>query len=105
MGSQFLQSAGIILGLVAMGAAAVAWARGKYRETSAVVWRDNAEAQRQRGDRLEEEVGDLRVEVSQLKQTVAVLTEMVTGTNAIAELGTKIDARFDALQASIRGRN
>lgn len=105
MGSQFLQSAGVVLGLVAIGAVAIALARGKYRETSAVVWRDNAEAQRERGDRLEEEVGDLRIEVSQLQQKVAVLTEMVTGTNAIAELGTKMDARFDALQAAIRGRN
>ena len=94
-----------VLALVLLFIAGLVWSKGKYRETSAAVWRDNATAQRERGDRLEGEVKDLQSTVSRLEQKVALLTEMVTGTNAIAELGTKMDARFDALQAVIRGRN
>ena len=103
MGS-ILDTVGVVLGLLGAGSVAAVWARGKYRQSSASVWRDNAEAQQQRGDRLEVEVSDLRDEVKRLHQTVDVLKEMVTGTNAIAELGTKMDARFDALQAVLRGR-
>lgn len=104
MGS-ILDTVAVVLGLLGGLSVAGVWARGKFRQSSASVWRDNAEAQRERGDRLEIEVSDLHAEVSRLHQKVEVLTEMVTGANAIAELGTKMDARFDALQAVFRGRS
>lgn len=93
-----------LMTLIAILVAGLAWSRGKYRETSAAVWKDNADAQRQRAERLEARVIEQNQRIDVLEHKVLVLTELVTGTRAIEELGAHMDNRFDLLQMSLGTR-
>lgn len=102
---------GSILGAIAAGLAIVAallvgvvWSRGKYRQTSAAVWRENYEAEAASHSRLKEEVAELKTALAEqracivmLESKVATLTEIATGTRAIEELRLRMDYRFNEL--------
>lgn len=85
----YISSFGLVAGALAVIVAG-------FRQSASNTWRANAEAEKARGDRLE-------TEVNQLKQQVAVLTDMVTGQHAIEMLSANITARFDKLEVIVRG--
>lgn len=91
-----LSTANFVLGLVAfvaLTAAGFVIVRAKYMTTTASTlksavdsWREEAEAQTARGDRLEAEVARLKLRVEHLEQTGAVLSELATGTPELRQL-------------------
>jgi uncharacterized protein YlxW (UPF0749 family) len=54
------------------------------------IWRDEAEAEKARADRLESELADLGARVSRLEQENGLLRSLVTGERAIQDLAAKV---------------
>ncbi|MFI6609272.1 hypothetical protein [Streptomyces sp. NPDC050507] len=75
-----------IIGATAGLGAAVARLRSEADNESARLWRENAEAERARGDRLEQALSELQGRVTRLEAENAVLRSLATGAGAVEEL-------------------
>ncbi len=85
--------AGVLTALMVAGV----WAKGVYRQSSSSVWRQNYEAEKARGDRLE-------ARVITLEKQVDVLSVLVTGAQAVEDLRDRMEHRFDSLEMTLKGR-
>jgi predicted ATPase len=98
--------AGLVLGicgaLVGVGSAFVKM-RSETDTESARLWKENAEAEKTRADRLEATVRDLTTRVDRLEIENAALRSLVTGERAIADLSTLVTAHHTEVMAALRG--
>lgn len=74
------------IGFLAMVAAAVVVVRSSALRTAAETWREEAEAQKARADRLEDSVTDLSKRVEKLEADNTRLQDLATGQTAVADL-------------------
>jgi hypothetical protein len=97
--------AGWVFGSVAgVGALAAAWirVRSSVDDQTAAIWKGEAEAQKARADRLEVALRELADRVARLEETNRHLSELVTGSAAIAELKSLVTAQHEELSSLIR---
>lgn len=84
---------GVVIGVIGfMGAlaAAVVVMRSSALRVAAETWREEAEAQKARADRLEDSVAQLDARVRALEDDNARLKDLATGATAVAELKTLV---------------
>lgn len=92
---------GALAVLAALGAAYVR-VRSSVDNATAEIWKGEAEAQKARADRLEMALKELTDRVARLEAENRHLSELVTGTAAIAELKTLVTAQHEELTSLIR---
>lgn len=97
---------GGIVALAAVVGLVIARIRTSADESTLAIWKGEAEAQKARGDRLETMVTHLTTRADSLTTRVekvehenAVLRELVTGRQEIAELARVVDARLGKIEA------
>ncbi|WP_043466527.1 hypothetical protein [Kitasatospora sp. MBT66] len=100
-----LSIAGLAIGL---GIAFIRF-RSETDNESARLWRENAEAEKARGDRLEGTIRDLTARVERLETENGLLRSLVTGERAIQDLSVTVTtyhreamAALSALRGSVR---
>lgn len=93
----YLEAAGGVIAIAGLVFAA-------FRHSAVKIWRENAEAQKERADRLEAAVARLDKKIGEQEAQLAALREIVSGAHAIAVLSERIESRFDSLELAIRGR-
>jgi predicted ATPase len=98
--------AGLVLGicgaLIGVGSAFVK-IRSETDTESARLWKENAEAEKSRADRLEATVRDLTARVDRMEIENAALRSLVTGERAIADLSSLVTAQHAEVMGALRG--
>ncbi|MFD6970133.1 hypothetical protein [Streptomyces sp. NPDC059949] len=97
--------AGWVFGALAtFGAVGAAYVRVRSDTDNATaeIWKGEAEAQKARADRLEEQLKELTGRVSRLEAENRHLSELVTGQAAIAELKAVVTAQHQELISLFR---
>lgn len=91
----------IVGGLAISGALAAAWVkvRSSIDNQTAEIWKNEAEAQKARADRLEFAIRELTERVSSLESENRQLRELVSGTAAIADLRLLVVEQHAELKA------
>jgi TolA-binding protein len=92
---------GALATLGAVGAAYVRF-RSDTDNATAEIWKGEAEAQKARADRLEEQLKELTGRVSRLEAENRHLSELVTGQAAIAELKSLVVTQHQDLISLLR---
>jgi hypothetical protein len=92
---------GSVTGIGALAAAYVR-VRSSVDDQTAEIWKGEAEAQKARADRLEMALRELTDRVVRLEAENRHLSELVTGTAAIAELKTLVIAHHEEITSLIR---
>jgi predicted ATPase len=96
---------GLILGscgaLIGVGSAFVKL-RSETDSESARLWKENAEAEKTRADRLEATVRDLTSRVERLEAENGMLRSLVTGERAIDDLATLVTAQHAQVMEALR---
>jgi hypothetical protein len=92
---------GSVAGIGALAAAYVR-VRSSVDDQTAEIWKGEAEAQKARADRLEMALRELTDRVVRLEAENRHLSELVTGTAAIAELKTLVIAHHEEITSIIR---
>ncbi|MFF1739603.1 hypothetical protein [Streptomyces mirabilis] len=92
---------GSVAGIGALAAAYVR-VRSSVDDQTAEIWKGEAEAQKARADRLEMALRELTDRVVRLEAENRHLSELVTGTAAIAELKTLVIAHHEEITSLIR---
>lgn len=87
-----------LLGLVGVVVAAFVVARSSATKAAAEAWRGEAEAQKARGDRLEEELLSIKARVTALELDNTRLKDLATGASAIRELGEIVTRQHDEIK-------
>ncbi|MFF4818074.1 hypothetical protein ACFY2K_26215 [Kitasatospora sp. NPDC001309] len=91
-----------LLGLAAgLGAAFIRF-RSEADNESARLWRDNAEAEKARAERLEGVISDLTARVERLENENALLRGLVTGERAMRALSTLVTDQHAEVLAALR---
>ncbi|MFI8237609.1 hypothetical protein ACIF83_10210 [Streptomyces sp. NPDC085866] len=92
---------GGLASLAALGAAYVR-VRSSVDDQTAQIWKGEAEAQKARADRLEAALSELADRVARLEAENRHLSELVTGTAAIAELKTLVISHHEEITSLLR---
>jgi cell division septum initiation protein DivIVA len=93
-----------LVALLAASGIAIARFRTDTDNESARLWKENAEAEKNRADRLEATVRDLTSRVERLEVENDVLRSLVTGERAISDLSSVVIAQHQEVMAALRGR-
>jgi predicted ATPase len=97
--------AGLVLGicgaLIGVGSAFVK-IRSETDTESARLWKENAEAEKSRADRLEATVRDLTARVDRMEIENAALRSLVTGERAIADLASLVTTQHTEVMTALR---
>jgi cell shape-determining protein MreC len=100
--------AGWVFGaLAAIGALASAYVkvRSSVDDTTANIWKGEAEAQKARAERLEMALSELSERVGRLEAENRRLAELVTGAAAIAELRALVIAQHEDIRSRLPEHN
>lgn len=92
------------LAAVSTVAAAYVLVRSSVDNQTAAIWKGEAEAQKARADRLEEELELLSARVTRLEQEREVLLTAATGSAAIAELKALVEQQHEELKRLMSSR-
>jgi len=88
---------GFILALIIAGL--------NFRTKRGDIWKDEAEAQKARADRLESDFNDLRARVEKLESENAYLRDLATSHKAIEELAVAVAANHVAVMRVLESGN
>jgi predicted ATPase len=88
--------------LIGVGSAFVR-IRSETDTESARLWKENAEAEKTRADRLEATVRDLTARVERLEAENGMLRSLVTGERALDDLSTLITSQHARVMEALRG--
>jgi predicted ATPase len=89
-------------GLIGVGTAFVRL-RSETDTESARLWKENAEAEKTRADRLEATVRDLTARVERLEVENGMLRSLVTGERALDDLSSLITSQHAQVMEALRG--
>jgi len=98
-----LGSIGTVLSTGAVTYLTVAKNRSDADREAAKTWRENAEAEKARADRLELKVEDLTIRVQKVEAENQVLRSLASGETAIRALSQAIEGNHAEIMAALRG--